>query len=95
MELGRRPDVIKLDPAFVAENGKEQLHRTAGMVELASDAAPYVVVPGVVGAEALQLAKRAGALWIQGEPSVELGQDRAECLLDSTVDHLRAAQGGL
>ncbi|WP_161978178.1 EAL domain-containing protein [Paraburkholderia kururiensis] len=62
------PDIIKIDASLLAGarcSGAGQA-RLAGMVRLAADLAPQVVVEGVEGEADLELVRAAGAQWVQG-----------------------------
>ncbi|KVU27440.1 hypothetical protein WK65_08700 [Burkholderia ubonensis] len=60
------PDMIKLDRSLLWGLGKKGARRMIGMVALARDLAPQVIVDGVNSAAALQVAREAGAQWAQG-----------------------------
>ncbi|WP_322009718.1 EAL domain-containing protein [Paraburkholderia sp. J12] len=62
------PDIVKIDASFLAgiRTGVFEVRRLAEMVSLASEISSYVVVEGVENESDLELAKEAGARWVQG-----------------------------
>lgn len=62
----REPDLVKIDRSILRRavaKGGQQLH---GLIRIASDLAPIVVVDGVDSEQDLHAAEAAGARWIQG-----------------------------
>lgn len=71
----RHPDVIKIDGSILRLAVQEQnVRRLAGMVGIAQDQAPVVVVEGVESQHDIEFVRMAGGLWVQGhnigEPSL-------------------------
>ena len=63
-----QPDVIKIDASFIegARRSEAGVGRLRGIVSLAEDMASEVVIEGVETFEDLDLARFAGARWVQG-----------------------------
>ncbi|WP_244110149.1 EAL domain-containing protein [Burkholderia ambifaria] len=60
------PDIIKVDESLLSGLTAKQARRVAGLVALARDMAPCVVVDGIECDVAWQVARDAGAQWVQG-----------------------------
>ncbi|KWB91749.1 hypothetical protein WL43_03375 [Burkholderia ubonensis] len=60
------PDIIKLDRSLLAGLTARRVRRLTGLVALAREMAPCVIVDGVASNRALQVVQAAGAQWAQG-----------------------------
>lgn len=60
------PDIVKIDRILLRDTSMDRKTRLAGMVKLANELAPCVIVEGVESEADTELAREVGVLWIQG-----------------------------